>query len=359
VADALTELLETAGLRQRIQKSLAEFLAMQVDGLDAIGDELTPVGQALQEFVLDGGKRVRPAFCYWGWCGAGGSDTDEIVTAASALELVHAGALIHDDVMDASDTRRSQPAIHKRFEQLHRDSGWRGDPASFGTSAAILLGDLCLIWADQMLLSSGLPGEALVRGRPTFDLMQSEVMAGQYLDVLEQARGTGSVEAALRVARYKTAKYTIERPLQLGAELAGAGRAVITAYTAYGVPLGEAFQLRDDILGVFGDPAETGKPAGDDLREGKRTVLAAMVGERADAAEAAVLDRCIGDADLDERGVDAVREIIERTGVLVDVERMVAERADQAVAALDAAQLDATAVQALTGLARAATSRRG
>ncbi|MEP7055980.1 MAG: polyprenyl synthetase family protein, partial [Actinomycetota bacterium] len=200
-----------------MHKSLAEFLAQQVNGLDAIGDDLAPVGQALQEFVLEGGKRIRPAFCYWGWRGAGGPDNDEIVTAASALELVHAGALIHDDVMDASDTRRGRPAIHRRFERLHRDSGWRGDPAGFGTSAAILLGDLCLIWADQMLLSSGLPGESLVRGRPTFDLMQSEVMAGQYLDVVEQARGTGTVETALRVARYKTAKYTIERPLQLGA----------------------------------------------------------------------------------------------------------------------------------------------
>jgi geranylgeranyl diphosphate synthase type I len=161
------------------------------------------------------------------------------------------------------------------------------------------------------------------------------------------------------VARYKTAKYTIERPLQLGAELAGAGRAVIAAYTAYGVPLGEAFQLRDDILGVFGDPAETGKPAGDDLREGKRTVLAAMAGERADAAQSAVLDRCLGDPALDDAGVAAVREIIESTGVLADVERMVADRADEAVAALDAGQLDATAVEALTGLARAAATRRG
>ncbi|MEO6715362.1 MAG: polyprenyl synthetase family protein, partial [Mycobacteriales bacterium] len=325
MTDALTDLLDAVDLRQRIQKALAEFLSEQVDALDAIGEELGPVGSALQEFVLDGGKRVRPAFCYWGWRGAGGPDHDEIVTAASALELVHAGALIHDDVMDASDTRRGRPAIHKRFEQLHTDSAWRGDARGFGTSAAILLGDLCLIWADQMLLASGLPGEALVRGRPTFDLMQSEVMAGQYLDVLEQARGTGSVESALRVARYKTAKYTIERPLQLGAELAGAGRSVITAYTEYGVPLGEAFQLRDDILGVFGDPAETGKPAGDDLREGKRTVLAAMVGERADAGQSAVLERCIGDPDLDDAGVAAVREIIASTGVLADVERMVAD----------------------------------
>jgi geranylgeranyl diphosphate synthase type I len=357
--DDLTELLDTADLRQRVHKALAGFLATQVAELDAIGEELGPVGDALQEFVLEGGKRVRPAFCYWGWRGAGEPDSDAIVTAAGALELVHAGALIHDDVMDASDTRRGRPAIHRRFEGLHRASRWGGEPEAFGTSSAILVGDLCLIWADQMLLASGLPAEALVRGRPTFDLMQSEVMAGQYLDVLEQARGGTSVERALRVARYKTAKYTIERPLQLGAALAGAGDEVTAAYTAYGVPLGEAFQLRDDVLGVFGDPAETGKPAGDDLREGKRTVLVAMAAQRATPAQAGVLERGIGDPDLDAAGVDAIRAIIVETGALAEVERMVDDRRGEAVAALGGGTLDPAAGELLTRLAAAATARRG
>lgn len=357
--DDLTDLLDTADLRQRVQKALTEFLAAQVAGLDAIGNELGPVGEALQEFVLDGGKRVRPAFCYWGWRGAGGPDSEAIVTAAGALELVHAGALIHDDVMDASDTRRGRPAIHRRFEALHRASGWYGGAAAFGTSAAILVGDLCLIWADQMLLASGLPAAALVRGRPTFDLMQSEVMAGQYLDVLEQARGGASVDRALRVARYKTAKYTIERPLHLGAALAGADDEITAAYTAYGVPLGEAFQLRDDVLGVFGDPAETGKPAGDDLREGKRTVLVAMAAQRATRVQAAVLERGIGDPQLDADGLAAVRSVIQDTGALDEVERMVAERQAAAVTALAAVRLDPDAARLLTRLAAAATTRRG
>ena len=357
--DDLSELLDTADLRERVHDALAAFLAGQVADLDAIGDELAPVGEALQEFVLDGGKRVRPAFCYWGWRGAGGADTDGIVTAAGALELVHAGALIHDDVMDASDTRRGRPAVHRRFEMLHRKEGWHGEAEAFGTSAAILVGDLCLIWADQMLLASGLPGDTLVRGRPTFDLMQSEVMAGQYLDVLEQARGGASVERAMRVARYKTAKYTIERPLQLGAKLAGADAQITAAYSAYGVPLGEAFQLRDDVLGVFGDPAETGKPAGDDLREGKRTVLLAMAAQRADARQAAVLEAGVGDAALDSAGVDEIRQVIQRTGALAEVERLVTLRTQEATAALETAALDADAAGVLRRLAHAATSRVG
>ena len=183
--------------------------------------------------------------------------------------------------MDGSDTRRGQPAAHRRFAALHRAEGWHGDPEAFGSGAAILLGDLALSWSDEMLGSAALPADRLAAGDRVFADMRSELMGGQYLDLLEQARGGGSVERALRVARYKSAKYTIEKPLHLGAALAGAGQDVLDGYSGYGLPLGEAFQLRDDVLGVFGDPAETGKPAGDDLREGKRTALVAMALEAA------------------------------------------------------------------------------
>jgi geranylgeranyl diphosphate synthase type I len=205
--------------------------------------------------------------------------------------------------MDGSDTRAGLPAVHRRFASLHRAEGWTGDPESFGTGAAILLGDLCLSWSDQMLATCGMPDGPLLAARGVFDEMRTELMGGQYLDLLEQARGGGSVERALRVARYKSAKYTIEKPLHLGAALAGAEQAVLDGYSGYGLPLGEAFQLRDDVLGVFGDPAETGKPAGDDLREGKRTALVALALERASAAQAAAVRRHLGDPHLTEDGV--------------------------------------------------------
>jgi geranylgeranyl diphosphate synthase type I len=256
---------------------------------------------ATRDFVLDGGKRLRPAFAYWGWRGAGGEDSDAAMAAAASLELLHACALVHDDVMDGSDTRRGQPAVHRRFAAMHRTERWHGDPDAFGHAAAILLGDMCLVWADLMLHTSGLPADALERGQHVFDTMRVELMAGQYLDVLEQARGSGTVERALRVARYKSAKYTIERPLHLGAALAGGDEDLGAAYTAYGVPLGEAFQLRDDVLGVFGDPSQTGKPAGDDLREGKSTVLVASALERATPGQTAAVHRLLGDPRLDGR----------------------------------------------------------
>ncbi len=354
-----TDPLGRADLRARIQHALGSFLAGQAAFLDDVTPELGPMSGALADFLLDGGKRLRPAFCYWGWRGAGGADTDAVVRAAAALELLHACALIHDDVMDGSDTRRGQPAVHRRFAALHRGSRWSGDPAAFGASAAILLGDLCLIWADAMVNTAGLPPAALQRAAPVYDEMRVELMAGQYLDLLESVRGDASIGRALRVARYKTAKYTVERPLHFGATLAGAPAGVLAAYSAYGLPLGEAFQLRDDVLGVYGDPAATGKPAGDDLREGKRTALVAAAMEVATSAQATLVRERLGDPHLDAAGVAALRDVITTTGALSRVESLIAGRTAEALAALDSAPLDGETRTALAELAASATDRCG
>ena len=344
-----SDVLTRAELLPRVQGALSGFLAARRPQLLDIAGDLAPLADAVHEFLLLGGKRLRPAFCYWGARGAGASDTDELVAAASALELLHACALVHDDVMDGSDTRRGQPAVHRRFAALHRGESWVGSPEDFGVSAAVLVGDLCLIWADQLYDTCGLPVDALERGRPVYDGMRSELMAGQYLDLVEQARGGGSADRALRVARYKSAKYTVERPLHLGAALAGADATLADAYTAYGVPLGEAFQLRDDVLGVFGDPAETGKPAGDDLREGKRTALVAAALERATPTQAALVRRHLGDPHLDADGVATLRTVLTDTGALVAVEGLVERLTDQAVAALERAPLHDGATRGVLG----------
>jgi geranylgeranyl diphosphate synthase type I len=355
-ADLLTD------FRGRVQTVLTTFLAEQAVSLAAIARDLEPVTDALREFLLDGGKRLRPTFAYWGYRGAGGPDSPSVVTAAASLELLHACALIHDDVMDGSDTRRGHPAVHRRFGALHRRHGWQGSPDAFGESAAILLGDLCLVWAEQMLSTCGLPETALRRARVVYDEMRVELMSGQYLDLLEQAIGGHDIDRALRVARYKSAKYTIEGPLHVGAALAGDEEAVRRAFSAYGLPLGVAFQLRDDVLGVFGDPEITGKPAGDDLREGKRTALIAMALDVADEAQADVVRRLLGNPELDCDGVDALREVIADTGALARVEALIEERTSEAVAALGldgpGGPVTAEAAEVLADLAVAATSRR-
>ncbi|MCW2889687.1 MAG: Polyprenyl synthetase [Streptosporangiaceae bacterium] len=348
-------------MSSRVSKEIGETLLGFVDrqrpALLSISDDMAPMLAAL-DVLLAGGKRLRPLFCYWGWRGAGGDDSREAVAAAASLELLQASALIHDDVMDASDTRRGQPSVHRRFEAMARAAGW-GAAESFGTGAAILLGDLCLAWSGEMYDRCGLPAETLQRGRRVYDLMRTEVMCGQYLDMLEQARGTGTVETALRVVEYKSAKYTIERPLHLGAALAGADEAVPSGLSAYGLPLGIAFQLRDDVLGVFGDPAETGKPAGDDLREGKRTVLIALALERATPAQADVVRLRLGDPALDPGGIADLRSVIVDTGALTACEALIDTYAAQAHAALESSSIAIAARAALTELAVAATARRG
>ncbi|GAB2818802.1 polyprenyl synthetase family protein [Actinocorallia aurea] len=349
--------MTSSRVRKEVDEALYAFVDRQRPVLLAITEDLEPMISAL-DTLLSGGKRLRPAFAYWGWRGAGGAERPEIFTAAASLELLQASALIHDDVMDGSDTRRGQPSVHRRFEAMHSREGWPGSPESFGTGAAILLGDVTLAWSTEMYEASGLPEAALASGRPFYDIMRTEVMCGQYLDMLEQARGTGDVESALRVVRYKSAKYTIERPLHLGAAMAGADSAYLDSLSAYGLPLGAAFQLRDDVLGVFGDPAETGKPAGDDLREGKRTVLIALAMQNGTEAQRETLNRRLGDADLDLDGVEELRAILTGTGALEGCEKMIDGFAADAHRALAEIDLTVEARAALTDLAVAATARR-
>jgi geranylgeranyl diphosphate synthase, type I len=352
--------LDTEDLRTRIHEIIEEFLAGQGDVLDAVSTDCAP----LVDYVADlmrGGKRLRPAFCYWGWRGAGAPDVEGIVRASAALEFFQAAALIHDDVMDDSDTRRGAPAVHRRFAALHRGGGWTGDGERFGLAGAVLAGDLCLVWCDELFTGSGLDAQAQARGRGVFDRMRTELMGGQYLDMLEQAiasrRPEGSLERSRRVIRYKSAKYTIEHPLLLGGRLAGAEDDLLRGYSAFGLPLGEAFQLRDDVLGVFGDPSETGKPAGDDLREGKRTVLVAKALASATPAQAALVTRLLGDPGLDAGGVDALREVLVDTGALASVERLIDRLVDEALTALAAIDVAEPARRVLGGLVLAATAR--
>jgi geranylgeranyl diphosphate synthase, type I len=357
-------------IRDRTAAALEEFLGGQRVVLGAIGPDLLPWLDAIGE-LLAGGKRLRPAFCYWGWRAAGRDDCPEIHAAAAAIELLHASALVHDDVMDASDTRRGHPSVHRRFAGLHAASGWAGSAETFGTAAAILIGDLLLAWTDQLYQASQLPPDMLRRGQPVLDAMRTEVICGQYLDLLGQAAGDGTadnaadnaadsaVDSALRVVRYKSAKYTVERPLQLGVALAGPPdpAPVLAACTSYGIPLGVAFQLRDDLLGVFGDPAQTGKPAGDDLRDGKRTVLVAIARQRSSAAQRELLDRRLGDRLLDADGVSQIREILAATGAVAECERMIDSSVTDALSALADAPVTAQARRALAELAVAATAR--
>ncbi|GAA1961526.1 polyprenyl synthetase family protein [Nocardioides panacihumi] len=345
------------GFRARVQAALDAFLDRQAAVLVPLGSDAARLLEQAR-VTVSGGKRFRAAFCYWGHRAFAPGDVDEdvLVRACAALELLHASALVHDDFMDASDTRRGRPATHRALEAEHRGADWRGDPEQYGAAAAILLGDLLLAWADELLRRSGFPVERVAPALEVFDLCRTEVIAGQFLDVSVQARGRADVDTAMTVLRYKSAKYSIERPLHIGAALAGASADDLATLTAFGLPLGEAFQLRDDLLGVFGDPAETGKPAGDDLVEGKRTVLVALALDEASPGDAAVLDGALG-RPLSVEQVDELRGIIDASGAREQVEAAIAGLTGSAVAALERADVDEHARGVLLGLARAATQR--
>jgi len=340
----------------RVEAELAAFLDECAKTLAQLGSDLAPVSDIARQFVLNGGKRLRPTFAYWGWRSVRAETDDDaaLITAAASLELLHACALVHDDVMDASATRRGRPAAHAAFADLHRAHGWAGDAAAFGASAAILLGDLLLSWADAMF-TGAVSGTA--HSRRVYDEMRQLVMAGQYLDVLVQARAGFSVDEALRVIEFKTSKYTVEGPLHLGAAIAEAPPEVFSGLSAYGLPLGEAFQLRDDVLGVFGDPSVTGKPTGDDLREGKHTLLTALAMQAADAGQASALGAGLGDRGLGDDSVAKLCKIIVGTGALEQVEQRIAERTAQARAALRTAAIGDDARAALDALAGTVTDR--
>jgi geranylgeranyl diphosphate synthase type I len=314
LADEIDEVL-----RGFFAQRMAEAPSARVAGLYA----------PIADLVLRGGKRLRARFVLLGWRGTGAPVTPGALGAAAVVELLHACALIHDDVMDGSATRRGAPAVHRVFGELHRRSGWFGPDDRFGMSAAITAGDLCLVWADQLLRTCGLPREAVARARPVFDDMRALTMQGQYLDLLTQAEGEASVAAALEVARAKTAACTTTGPARFGGALAGASAELLAGYGAYGDALGVAFQLRDDLLGAFGDPAATGKPSGDDLRDGKRTVLLAEAVTRLARPDAQRLAALL--AQGTDQAVLELRALLTACGARESVERRIARLGERAL----------------------------
>lgn len=358
-----------------VQSRIEEFLDERTSILRSIAPELEPLDTFSRRF-LSGGKRFRALFCYWGWeavAGRGfdpfapeaGPDRFPVVSAAAALEIFHAAALVHDDIIDNSDTRRGAPAAHRLFEGLHAESGWAGGSDDFGRASAILLGDLLLGWSDE-LLDEGLAAlpdrRAAVAARAEFVTMRTEVTAGQYLDILQERAWLTQPDSehrtrAERVIVFKAAKYSVESPLVIGGAIAGASATQLEALRAFGLPLGIAYQLRDDLLGVYGDPDVTGKPSGDDLREGKRTMLIAVARERLAAGPRRLLDELLGDPELGDDQVRMLQRTINECGAVDEIERLIADNVTRANAVLEDAPLSRDARAELGALATTVSRR--
>lgn len=368
---------ESENLLALIQESLDSFLEQQRTDFAQISPDLAPIVDYSQD-LLNGGKRFRALFCYWSWVGALSvasekqspeqlaASSEAIVGITAALEMFHAAALVHDDLMDQSDSRRGSPAVHKKFESLHQNQGWAGSRERFGASGSIITGDLMLSWASEIFgkaIQSAPSQEVQLACRDQFSLMRTEVMAGQYLDVLEENAAnrrdvSEAVGRANRVMLYKTAKYSIEAPLLIGAAFAGADSGLLRSLSAFGIPLGIAFQLRDDVLGVFGDPAITGKPIGDDLREGKRTVLVGLTRETLSPSVAKIFDEMLTSRELDAEQIAFLQQTIVDSGALSKTERMIDDLGQQSADALAAIDLGDEAKAVLGQLANKVVNRQ-
>jgi geranylgeranyl diphosphate synthase, type I len=327
-----------------VERRLGEVLDHERRRWTEFDPDVAPFVEALAQLAQASAKRIRPAFCYWAYVGAGGDPDDPmVIDAGVAFELLQAFALVHDDVMDGSATRRGAPAAHLEFASRHTMARWRGEPRRFGEAVAILIGDLAHVYADQMMSQAPVPAQEV------WHELRLELNVGQYLDVLGTARGDLQRERAHLIARYKSGKYTIERPLHVGVALAGRLDELEVPLSAFGDPLGEAFQLRDDVLGAFGDERLTGKPVGDDLREGKPTPLLAIAAERASNAQGQVLGR-VGDRGLSSGDVSAVQEVLVSTGALAEVEATIQRLLAGSLTALQRVPIAADSKAALAEL---------
>lgn len=339
-------------LRGRVESVLTSEIAHQRDSLAPLGHDVVPLVDAIAD-LLGAGKRLRAAFCDWGYRATGGVHTEGIVTVAAAMEMFQAAALIHDDVMDDSRTRRGRPTAHVRFGEIHTAHDWSGEPERYGLAGAILAGNLCLVWCDEMVARAALPADELARARTVFDEMRTHLMAGQFLDMHVATAGWDDLHEADRIARsrtvvrYKSAQYSVAHPLLIGARAAGISDTDAAHLREYGLALGEAFQFRDDLLGVFGDPTTTGKPAGDDLREGKRTVLLALALGAEDTTDARLLADRVGDPALTDADVADLRAAITGSGAVRRLESLIDE-------GVHAARGHLRAVEGITDAGRAA-----
>lgn len=341
-----------AAFKSRVDEVLRRYVAEEADHLVRIDGALEPVAAQLEAAVLDG-KRLRAAFCYWGWRAVGQPDNDALLRAVASMELVHAAAIVHDDLIDDSPLRHGRPTVHVALRKA-RGPGRRS--AGTARSLAMLVGDLLMSMAGQLFATSGLPAAYLARARPLWSALARELIAGECLEILRTGAAPDTGQS-LKVIRYKTAKYTVEQPLLIGGTLAGAGGPLLEGYSAYGLPLGEAFQLRDDLLGLFGDPARTGKANSDDLRGRRPTVLLAETWRMADAEDRARLDQLLGRGALTGGTLEAVREVMVRLKAPERVEGMILARVRESLDALHDMDVPAPAETALTALAHSASTR--
>lgn len=351
--------------RKKTQQTLDIFLEQKTNELKEISNNCTPLINSIKT-LTNNGKKLRAIICFWGWQSVTETkDETNIYKIAAALELFQAAALIHDDIIDNSDTRRNNPTTHKTFSQLHENQNLVGDPENFGKNSAILCGDLCLAWSEELF---GQIPQISQKTKEIFNLMRTEVMAGQYLEILQEKTpfsitekaNRQELEEAKKILTYKSAKYSIKNPLLLGATFGLSQKTpqtLLENYAKFGMAIGKAFQLRDDVLDIFGDPDIIGKPINGDLQSSKKTVLITLTKQKSNTKEKIILESLLKKTEKQSFEIDILKKIILECGALQEVEDTINKLYEDAFAILEKIEIDKKSKSALQEIINFATKR--
>jgi len=311
--------------KQKVDPELENFFQKVITENKKIDINIAGAIDYVRQITLAGGKRARAAFMYFGYLAAGGKDKNAITKASISIELIHSFLLIHDDIIDQDNLRHGITTTHIHYDKMAKKFFKNKNAAHFGNSMAIVVGDMINTLGNRALLESKFPPDRIAQAAQYLQRIIFMTIVGETEDILIENRGQATEKEILQMYRNKTAKYTIEGPLHLGAILAGANTKFLQVLSNYAIPAGIAFQIQDDILGVFGTKSKTGKPVDSDIRQGKQTILVAIALEKANQKQKAILKRCLGNNNLSAEDLADFKKVITDTGSLKYAQTMAAK----------------------------------
>lgn len=340
-----------AEFKKKVDPEIEKYFEKVIREAENKDDIIAEALRYVRKIILAGGKRLRPAFMYYGYLAAGGREKDKIIKTSIGIELVHTFLLIHDDIIDKDKKRHGLDTINFRYEKLGKKFFRQINPGHFGNSMAIIFGDMVAALGNQVIFNSDFNPALIVKALHKLQTIISATVVGQARDVYMEYRKRTTEKEVLKMYEYKTAKYTIEGPLHLGAILAGADDKLLKVFSAYAIPVGIAFQIQDDILGVFGDEKKLGKPVGSDVRQGKYTILVAKAIEKAGGKQKDIIKNILGKNDLTKNELEIFRNMIIETGALSYAKNMAVKLANQGKRAIEKEKINPEAKEFLTGIA--------
>lgn len=346
--DAKSVLVE---FKKKVEPEMEAFFARVIAENRKIDENIADAISYARKITMSGGKRARAAFMYFGYIAAGGKEKEKIIKASVSIELIHSFLLMHDDIIDRDSLRHGIKTTHIYYGEIAKKYFKHKDADHFGNSMAIIVGDMMYAFGNQVLFESGFEPALIVNALHRLQGVVSRTVVGESQDILIENKGEATEQEILQMYENKTARYTIEGPLHLGAILARADEKMMQSLSDYSIPAGIAFQIQDDILGVFGTVGKTGKPVGSDVRQGKQTILVAKALEKASRAQKEILKKCLGNSDLTEKDLDEFKKVIIETKSLEYAQKLAQDLIAEAKGKIEKVEMNEEAREFLIGIA--------